>query len=310
MSNKKNIWIVGHNGMVGSSLQRLYLEDDSYKIISIDRAELDLLDQLKVKQFYKENNIDEVILCAAKVGGIYANNTYPADFIYQNLMIECNVIHGAFDSQVKKLLFLGSSCIYPKFAEQPIKEEQLLTGSLESTNQWYAIAKIAGLKLCEAYRKQHKVDYISAMPTNLYGPGDNFHLENSHVIPALIKKCHHAKENQNNIFEIWGSGTSLREFLHVDDLSKAIKLLMNNYSKPSHINIGSGEEVTIKDLASIIADVVGFKGDIVYDSSKPDGTPRKLLDSEKIFELGWKPEYSLKSGLIHTYEWYQKNIYD
>ena len=304
--------------MVGSSLTRL-LKNQDLEVITKDRTELDLLNQQNVKNFFKNEKIDQVYLAAAKVGGIQANNTYPADFIYQNLVIQNNVIHNAFLNGVKKLLFLGSSCIYPKNTNQPMKEEQLLTSRLEPTNEPYAIAKIAGIKMCESYNRQynasHGVDYRSIMPSNLYGPGDNYHPKNSHVIPGLINRFHDAKVNNLKTVTIWGTGTPKREFLYVDDMARASIFLMNINKKiydeqtslmSSHINVGSGKDLTIKELAEIIKEVVGFKGNLKFDSSKPDGTSKKLLDSKRINIFGFKPEVSLKDGLIKSYKDYIK----
>ena len=313
------IFIAGHNGMVGSSLVRL-LKNQESEIITKDRNKLDLLNQRDVHNFFKDKKIDQVYLAAAKVGGIYANNTYPAEFIYQNLMIQNNIIHNSFLNGVKKLLFLGSSCIYPKNANQPMKEEALLTGTLEPTNEPYAIAKIAGIKMCESYNRQyglsHGIDYRSIMPTNLYGPGDNYHPENSHVIPGLIYRFHDAKIKNLESVTIWGTGKPKREFLYVDDMAKASIHLMNVDKKfydehissmCSHINVGSGQDLTIKELVEIIKEVVGYEGLIKFDSTKPDGTSRKFLDSKRISNLGFKPEISLKDGLVKTYQEYLKN---
>ena len=316
--NHPKIFIAGHNGMVGSAIVR-FLKNQDVELITKKKIELDLLNQQAVQNFFKSQKIDQVYLAAAKVGGIHANNTYPADFIYENLMIEMNVIHNAFLNGVKKLLFLGSSCIYPKNTTQPIKEEELLNGKLEPTNEPYAIAKIAGIKICESYNRQfaksHSLDYRSLMPTNLYGPGDNYHPVNSHVIPGLLYRFHEAKINNLPKVTIWGTGTPKREFLYVDDMARASIHLMNidkeTYDKHtlsmcSHINVGSGNDLTIKELAAIIKEVVGFKGEIQFDSSKPDGNLRKFLDSEKIKKIGFKPETSLKEGLIKTYQDYIK----
>jgi GDP-L-fucose synthase len=310
----KRIYIAGHKGMVGSALVRL-MQKEKVHIITKDRNELNLLNQKDVKNFFEHEKIDQVYLAAAKVGGIYANNTYPADFIYENLMIQNNVIHNAFLSGVKKLLFLGSSCIYPKKANQPIKEEELLSGKLESTNEPYAVAKIAGIKMCESYNRQysisHDIDYRSIMPTNLYGPGDNYHPENSHVIPGMIYRIHSAKISNSSKVILWGTGLPKREFLYVDDMARASIYLMNIDRKIyyqqtslmcSHINVGSGNDLTIKKLAKLIKEVVGFKGDIIFDPKKSDGVPRKFLDSKKINEIGFKPKMSLKEGLLKTYE--------
>ena len=317
MSDPK-IFVAGHKGMVGSSLARLLKKED-VEIITKDKNDLNLLNQENVKNFFKNEKIDQVYLAAAKVGGIYANNTYPADFIYQNLMIQNNVIHNAFLNGVKKLLFLGSSCIYPKNTNQPMKEEQLLTGKLEQTNEPYAIAKIAGIKLCESYNRQygksHNIDYRCVMPTNLYGPGDNYDLENSHVIPGLIQRFHKAKINNSSSVTVWGTGKPRREFLYVEDMARASIHLMNidkkiydKYTLPmcSHINVGSGEDITIKELAETIKEVVEFKVEINFYLSKPDGVSKKLLSSEKIFSLGFKPTTNLKKGLAKTYQDYLK----
>ncbi len=316
--SKPKIFIAGHKGMVGSALVRL-INDQDTEVITKDKKELDLLNQRNVENFFKNEKIDQVYLAAAKVGGIHANNTYPAEFIYQNLMIQSNVIHSAFLNGVKKLLFLGSSCIYPKNTNQPMKEEQLLSSSLEPTNEPYAIAKIAGIKMCESYNRQynvsHGVDYRSIMPSNLYGPGDNYHPKNSHVIPGLINRFHDAKVNNLETVTIWGTGTPKREFLYVDDMARASIFLMNINKKiydeqtslmSSHINVGSGKDLTIKELAETIKEVVGFKGNLKFDSSKPNGTFKKLLDSKRINILGFKPEISLKDGLIKTYKDYLK----
>jgi len=316
--SKPKIFIAGHNGMVGSALVRL-LKDQDVDIVTKDRAELDLLSQSNVQNFFKNEKIDQIYLAAAKVGGIYANNTYPADFIYQNLMIQNNVIHSAFLNGVKKLLFLGSSCIYPNNANQPMKEDELLSGKLEPTNEPYAIAKIAGIKMCESYNRQYgksyNIDYRSIMPTNLYGPGDNYHPENSHVIPGLIYRFHQAKIKDLSSVSIWGRGKSKREFLYVDDMVRASVHVMNidkkiyeENSSPmtSHINVGSGEDLSIKELAEIIKEVVDFKGGIKFDSTKPDGSPRKFLDSRKINSLDFKIKTSLKEGLIKTYQDFTK----
>src|SRR5210317_1594873 len=312
--SKPKIFIAGHKGMVGSALVRL-LKRKKVTIITKEKKELNLLDQKKVQSFFKNNKIDQVYLAAAKVGGIHANNTYPAEFIYENLMIEANIIHSAFKHGVKKLLFLGSSCIYPKLADQPMREEALLTGSLECTNEPYAIAKIAGIKLCESYNRQygnsHGIDYRSVMPTNLYGPGDNYHSENSHVIPALIRRFHEAKINDAPEVVIWGSGTPKREFLHVDDMAEASIHVMNldndlyqQHTQPmlSHINVGYGSDVSIAELAVLIGKTVGYKGRLIYDSNKPDGTPRKLMDSSRLNALGWQAHITLEEGLVSAYK--------
>ena len=302
MLKSSKIYIAGHNGMVGSAIKR-QLEKEGYQnIICRSSKELDLRNQKEVQDFFLENKPEYVFLAAAKVGGILANNTYRAEFIYDNLMIECNIIHSAYENGVKKLLFLGSSCIYPKFAPQPMKEDDLLTGVLEYTNEPYAIAKIAGIKLCENYRLRYGCDFISAMPTNLYGPGDNYDLENSHVIPALLRKFHEAKVENHDQVTIWGSGSPFREFMHVDDLARACMFLMDTYSDAQFLNVGTGEEFSIKELALLIKEVVGFQGQIVFDSSKPDGTPRKLMDHTRLSELGFKPKISLHEGLSQVYK--------
>tara|TARA_B100000242_G_C43017920_1_gene473496 strand:- start:90 stop:1049 length:960 start_codon:yes stop_codon:yes gene_type:complete len=312
-----NIFVAGHGGMVGSAIVRALSLDDSNKIITASRSDLDLLDQNSVNDFFKKNNIDQVFLAAAKVGGIHANNEYPAQFIYENLMIQSNIIHASHLSDIQQLLFLGSSCIYPKFAEQPIKENSLLAGILESTNEPYAIAKIAGIKLSESYNRQYDRDYRSVMPTNLYGPNDNFHPENSHVIPALIARFHTAVKNNEKEVVIWGSGTPMREFLHVDDMAAACIYVMNLdrkiyslHTEPmlSHINVGTGIDCTIKELAETIAEVTEFKGELFFDTSKPDGTPRKLMDVSRLKDLGWEHSISLKNGLADTYNWYKNNL--
>ena len=317
---KTKVYVAGHNGMVGSALIRILKEKKVY-LITKDRKELDLTNQAKVQNFFKREKPDQVYLAAAKVGGIYANNTYPAEFIYENLIIEANIIHSAFLSGVKKLMFLGSSCIYPKFANQPMKEEELLTGVLEPTNEPYAIAKIAGIKICESYNRQygstHNVDYRSVMPTNLYGPGDNYDSKNSHVIPALIKKFHEAKIKKKSKVIVWGTGTPRREFLYVDDLARACyhvmnlsKNIYNKNTKPtcSHINVGCGTDLTIEELAKTIKKIIGYKGKIKFDTKKLDGMPRKLLDSSRIKNLGWKPNINLKNGLVKVYEDFKKFI--
>ena len=316
--SKLRIFIAGHKGMVGSALVRL-LQNKDIELITKDKKKLDLLNQKNVQSFFENEKIDQVYLAAAKVGGIYANNIYPANFIYENLMIQNNIIHNAFLSGVKKLLFLGSSCIYPKNANQPMKEEDLLTGKLEPTNEPYAIAKIAGIKMCESYNRQygksHDIDYRCIMPTNLYGPGDNYHPKNSHVIPALINRFHEAKINNSKSVTIWGTGKPKREFLYVDDMARASIHIMNTDKKTyykhtllmsSHINVGSGSDITIKELAELIKEVTEYKGSINFDSSKPDGTFRKFLDSQLINKLGFKSEISLKEGLIRSYQDYLK----
>ena len=316
---KRRIFVAGHKGMVGSAIVRLLKKEQDDEIISKNRTELDLLNQSSVQEFFGHEKIDQVYLAAAKVGGIHANNSYPAEFIYENLMVQTNIIHNAFLNGVKKLLFLGSSCIYPKYANQPMKEEELLTGKLEPTNEPYAIAKIAGIKMCESYNRQygksHGIDYRSIMPTNLYGPGDNYHPENSHVIPGLIYRFHKAKINNLESVTIWGTGTPKREFLYVDDLAQAAIHVMNvnkkiydeqMSSETSHINVGSEKELTIKELAQTIKEVIDFKGTINFDSSKPDGSFRKLLNSERLNKLAFNPKIDLKKGLIQTYQDYIK----
>lgn len=313
----KQIFVAGHNGMVGSALVRQLRKNADNTIVTRSRSEMELTNQQAVADFFSQHRIDEVYLGAARVGGIHANDTYPAEFIYDNLMVECNVIHQAWRAGVGKLLFLGSSCIYPRLANQPIKECELLQGSLEPTNEPYALAKIAGIKLCESYNRQYGTDYRSVMPTNLYGPHDNYHPENSHVIPALLRRFHEAKQNGAGTITIWGTGSALRDFLHVDDMAIASILVMNlpraqyqAITKPrlSHINIGSGLDCSIAELASSIGEVTGFKGRIVYDSSRSDGAPRKLMDIAKLQDLGWAPTHNLKEGLENAYSWYLENI--
>jgi|TARA_R110002072_G_scaffold49863_6_gene134973 GDP-L-fucose synthase len=300
----KRVWVAGHRGMVGAALLRR-LQQENCQILTAERADLNLLRQAEVEDWMARAKPQAVILAAARVGGIHANNSYPVDFLYENLMIETNCIKAAHDQGVEKLLFLGSSCIYPKLATQPITEDALLTGPLEPTNQWYAVAKIAGIKLAQAYRRQHGRDFICAMPTNLYGPGDNFDLQNSHVIPALLRKAHEAKLRGDKQLVIWGSGTPLREFLHVDDCADALVHVMTHYSAEQHINIGSGEDLPIRDLAQLVAQAVGFDGEIVADRSKPDGTPRKLMSADKLRnDLGWTPRIALRDGLKQTYRWF------
>jgi GDP-L-fucose synthase len=302
----KRVWVAGHRGMVGSAIARRLAREDC-EVITAGRDVVDLKDQAQTLRWLADTKPDAVFVAAAKVGGILANDSYPADFLYDNLVIEANVIEGAFRAGVSKLMFLGSSCIYPKFAEQPIVEEALLTGPLEPTNEWYAIAKIAGIKLAQAYRKQHGCDFISAMPTNLYGPGDNFDLNSSHVLPALIRKAHEAKHAGRSGIEIWGSGTPRREFLHADDCADACVFLMKNYSGETHVNVGSGEDLPIIELARMVCDVVGLDGDISTDTSKPDGTPRKLMSAAKLRGLGWAPHISLRDGIEGVYRWFLEN---
>lgn len=303
----KRIYVAGHRGMVGSALLRRLAREDC-EVITVDRAHLDLLDQQAVREFLLDRRPDAVILAAARVGGILANDSRPADFLHDNLVIETNVIAGAFRAGIGRLLFLGSSCIYPRLAPQPIPEAALLTGPLEPTNEWYAIAKIAGLKLCQAYRRQYGADYISAMPTNLYGPGDNYDLAGSHVIPALLRKAHEARARGEAALTIWGSGAPRREFLHVDDAADALVLLLRTYSAEEHVNVGSGEDVSIADLARLVAEAVGFEGEIRTDRAKPDGTPRKLLDVSRLFSTGWRPRYDLRTGLADAYRWFRQHL--
>lgn len=307
MDKNALIYVAGHRGLVGGGICRALRRAGYSNLLIRTHAELDLCDQAAVRAFFAKCRPDYVILAAAKVGGIYANATYPAEFIYQNLQIQNNVIDSAYRNGAKKLLFLGSSCIYPKLCPQPIKEEYLLTGPLEPTNDAYALAKISGIKMCQAYRKQYGFDAISAMPTNLYGPGDNYHPENSHVIPALIRRFHEAKLAGAEKVIIWGSGTALREFLHVDDMAEACVFLLEKYSDFEHVNVGCQKECTIMDVARLIAKVVGFEGVIDTDPSKPDGTPRKLMDSGKLFTMGWRPKFSLEAGLRNAYEDFSHN---
>jgi GDP-L-fucose synthase len=316
---QNNIFVAGHKGMVGSAIMRQLQKDSANNILTASRDELDLTNQQAVNDFFAQNNIDQVYLAAAKVGGIHANNEYPVDFIYQNMMIEANIIHAAHLKGVQKLLFLGSSCIYPKRADQPIKEEALLTGALECTNEPYAIAKIAGIKLCESYNRQYGRDYRSVMPTNLYGENDNFHPENSHVVPALIRRFHEAKLNNYPVVTAWGSGRPMREFLHVDDLAEASIFVMNLDNKTyqsetqpmlSHINVGSGVDCTIRELVETVAKVIGYQGEIEFDSSKPDGTPRKLMDVSRLKRLGWQAKLGLEDGLKLTYKWFMETADD
>ena len=302
MKKDSLIFVTGHRGLVGSAIVRNLQKKGFTNIISRTRSELDLCNQGEVTSFFETYTPEYIFLAAAKVGGIIGNKNSPADFIYENLVIETNIIHAAHIHKVTKLLFLGSSCIYPKFAEQPISEEALLTGLLEPTNEYYAIAKIAGIKLCEAYRKQYGNNFISVMPTNLYGPGDNYHPENSHVMPAMMRRFHEAKENNTPSVTIWGTGSPKREFLHVDDLADACVKLMDIYNEEAHINIGTGEDVSIKELAETIKGVVGYTGDLIFDTSKPDGTPRKLLNVSKLHGLGWKHTISLEEGVRRTYQ--------
>ena len=305
----QRIWVAGHKGMVGSAITR-NLSKRGDEVIKADRNVVDLRNQIAVEVWLKQNRPDAIVFAAAKVGGIFANDTFPADFIYDNLAIETNIIHSAHAAGIDRLVFLGSSCIYPKFAPQPIKEEALLTGPLEPTNEWYAVAKIAGIKLCQAYRKQHGRHYISVMPCNLYGPNDNFDLKTSHVLPALIRKFHDAKQEKRNEVVVWGTGAPLREFLHVDDLARGVVFCLDNYDEYEHINCGAGYEISIRDLAGMVASAVGFSGKIIFDTSKPDGTPRKLMDSSRIAALGWRPEILLDDGIAGAYRWFVENKLD
>jgi len=301
ISSNSRIFIAGHRGLVGSAIWREFQRQGFTNLIGRSKSELDLLDFNSVRSFYGAVRPEYVVVAAAKVGGIFANDSQPADFLFQNLAIQNHLIQGAQEVGVKKLLFLGSSCIYPKLAPQPLKEEYLLTGPLEATNQWYAIAKIAGIKMCQAYRRQYGSDFISAMPTNMYGPNDNYDLNTSHVLPALIRKFHEASVSRQNEVVCWGTGSPFREFLHSDDLARACVFLLENYSEENFINVGSGTEVSIKELAELVRTVVGFKGEIVWDQTKPDGTPRKLMDSSRLFELGWRPQIDLPTGIHLVY---------
>jgi GDP-L-fucose synthase len=307
MNPESRIYVAGHRGLAGSAIWRELQRAGFVRLIGRTRAELDLLDKGQVQRFYSEQKPEYVFVAAARVGGILANEQQPAQFLFENLEIQNNLIHGAYQAGVKKLLFLGSSCIYPKLAPQPLKEEYLLTGPLEPTNEWYAVAKIAGLKLCQAYRRQYGCDFISAMPTNLYGPNDNYDLKSSHVLPALIRKFHEAKAGAASNVVCWGSGSPMREFLHSDDLGRACVFLMQHYSDEQFINVGSATEVSIRQLAELVKKTVGYDGEIVWDKSKPDGTPRKLMDSSRLFALGWKPKIDLEGGLKLVYEDFLRN---
>ena len=306
MQQNSRIYVAGHRGLVGSALWRALEQRGFSHLIGRTRAELDLLDSNAVKNFYHQEKPEYVFVAAAKVGGILANDQQPAEFLFENLQIQNHLIHGAYEAGVRKLLFLGSSCIYPKLAPQPLKEDYLLTGPLEPTNEWYAVAKIAGIKMCQAYRKQFGCDFISAMPTNMYGPNDNFDLQSSHVLPALIRKFHEAKQSNAPTVTCWGTGSPLREFLHADDLARACVFLMENYSEEQFINVGFGSDITIKELAETVARIVGFKGQIAWDTSKPDGTPRKLMDSSRLFALGWRPQIDLENGIRSVYEEFRR----
>jgi GDP-L-fucose synthase len=303
----KRAWVAGHRGMVGSALVRRLRREECH-VLTVSPQEVDLTRQENVERWMQKKRPQAIIIAAAKVGGILANDTYPAEFLYDNLMIEANIIRSAKDVEAEKLLFLGSSCVYPRLAPQPIAEEELLTGPLEKTNEWYAIAKIAGIKLCQAFRREFGCDFITAMPTNLYGPGDNFDLERSHVMAALIRKAHEAKIRGDRHLVVWGTGKPRREFLHVDDAADALVYLMKNYSGFDPVNVGSGEDLSIMELAKRVAEVVGFRGDIVLDPSKPDGTPRKWILSDKLFNLGWRPSIRLSEGVPHTYRWYTDQL--
>jgi GDP-L-fucose synthase len=302
MNKTDKIYVAGHRGMVGSAIYRILEKEGYQNLVTRTSSELDLRNQQQVKEFFQQEKPDFVFLAAAKVGGIQANNIYRAEFLYDNLMIQQNIIHQSYEAEVKKLMFLGSSCIYPKMAPQPLKEDYLLTGPLESTNEPYAIAKIAGIKMCEAYRSQYGCNYISLMPTNLYGPNDNYDLENSHVLPALIRKFHEAKENQAYSVEIWGTGSPKREFMHVDDLAGACLFLMQHYNEPQFVNVGTGIDVSIKELAMLIKKVVGFEGELAFNTDKPDGTPRKLMDVSRLNNLGYTARISLEEGIKSTYQ--------
>lgn len=307
MNKNSKIYVAGHRGLVGSAIVRNLQEKGFNNIICRTHKELDLTNQNEVRKFFEEERPEYVFLAAAKVGGIHANNTYPADFIYENLMIQNNVIKASHDFEVKKLLFLGSTCIYPKMAPQPIKEDYLLTGSLEETNEAYAVAKIAGLEMCKFFKRQYGDNFISCMPTNLYGPNDNFDLKNSHVLPALIRKFHEAKVNNSEVVEVWGTGKPLREFLYVDDMADACVFLMENYDGEQHVNIGTGVEVSIRELAETVKEVVGFVGELVFNTDMPDGTPRKLTTVDKLNGLGWKHKVDLNNGIKMAYEWFLEN---
>ena len=304
METQSKIYIAGHTGLVGSAIERRLRQDGYSNLLTLTSRDLDLTSQASVNDFFQKEKPEYIFLAAAKVGGIHANNSYPAEFIYSNIQIQANIIHAAWENKVSKLVFLGSSCIYPRLAPQPMKEKYLLSGELEPTNEWYAIAKIAGIKMCQAYRKQYGFNAISLMPTNLYGPGDNFDLENSHVLPALIRKIHEAKIEGKKSVVIWGSGTPKREFLHVDDLADACVFLMTHYDDDAIVNVGAGKDISIKELAELIKDIAGFEGTLEFDTSKADGTPRKLLDVSKLSDLGWDAKTSLQDGLRSTYQWY------
>jgi GDP-L-fucose synthase len=310
LTQHSKIYVAGHRGLVGAAVVRALEQQGHKRLLMRTHRELDLLEQSAVREFFDRERPQAVVMAAALVGGIHANNTRPAEFIHDNLLIQDNVIDAAYRAGVEKFVFLGSSCIYPKLAPQPIKEDYLLSGALEPTNEWYAVAKIAGLKMCQAYRRQYGFNAISLMPTNLYGPGDNFDLQNSHVLPALIRRFHEARLRGDTTLTIWGTGTPRREFLHVDDLADAVVYLMKTYDDESIVNIGWGEDVTIKELAEMVATVSGFQGRLVFDSTKPDGTPRKLLDTSRLTSLGWKPKITLKTGIEQTYAWFKEHVAD
>jgi GDP-L-fucose synthase len=308
LNREAKIYVAGHRGLVGAAVVRALQQQGYANLVTRTHREVDLTEQAAVRGFFEQERPQAVIMAAARVGGIHANNSRPAEFIRDNLLIQDNVIDSAHRAGVQKFVFLGSSCIYPKLAPQPIKEDYLLTGPLEPTNEWYAVAKIAGLKMCQAYRRQYGFNAISLMPTNLYGPGDNFDLQNSHVLPALIRRFHEAKERGDPTMSIWGTGTPRREFLHVDDLADAVVYLLRTYDEEPIVNIGWGEDVTIRELAETVAEVAGFKGRLVFDSSKPDGTPRKLLDTSRLTSLGWKPKITLRAGIEQTYAWFKEHV--
>jgi GDP-L-fucose synthase len=308
LNREAKIYVAGHRGLVGAAVVRALQQQGYANLVTRTHREVDLTEQAAVRDFFERERPQAVIMAAARVGGIHANNSRPAEFIRDNLLIQDNVIDSAHRAGVEKFVFLGSSCIYPKLAPQPIKEDYLLTGPLEPTNEWYAVAKIAGIKMCQAYRRQYGFNAISLMPTNLYGPGDNFDLQNSHVLPALIRRFHEARERGDATMSIWGTGTPRREFLHVDDLADAVVYLLKTYDEEPIVNIGWGEDVTIRELAETVADVAGFKGRLVFDSSKPDGTPRKLLDTSRLTSLGWKPKIKLRAGIEQTYAWFKQHV--